>query len=141
MQNLWKSFTGKIILLYFTMYTKTRTKVVHKNVSQGWNKVRRSLSKLLHNIKVTGHVWFMEKLCLYDISIHTNLFLNRSINDVIKYFLHKSGLIWLWMQLFSAILASFLKKVLLKVKLYFLMVLFGTNWATPYSILNLYFLA
>ena len=66
----------RVIKVNFSI-AETRTKVVHKNASQGSDKFRRSKSKKitkpLHNIKVTFQVIynFMEKLCLHDIGIHT----------------------------------------------------------------------
>ena len=65
---------------------KTRTKFVHKNASQLAEGI----------IFITGHIWFMEILCLNDISIHTNFDQNRSINECarkscIKVFLYNLG--------------------------------------------------
>ena len=65
-----QSFCYSSISLYSIKKKKTRKKVVHKNVSQGCNKV----TKLIYNRKVT----FMKQLCIQDISIYTNFHQNRS---------------------------------------------------------------
>ena len=58
-------------------YNLTRTKVVHKNVSQGCTQVKSSGSKInkkpINDIKVTFFIpHFMKNTCLHNFSIHTN---------------------------------------------------------------------
>ena len=84
------SICSSTFCIWFHM--RTRTKVVHENVSHGCYKVRKFQStkiiKLLNNIEVT----FMKEMSFNCISIHTNFYQNRSINKCdfsIKVVLHE----------------------------------------------------
>ena len=79
--------------VYINNKKEYKVNVVHKNVSQGCIKVRRSqsknITKLLHNIKVHFMSYTMQNLCLHGISIHTNFHQNRSINECARMILAK----------------------------------------------------
>ena len=49
-------------MTYNAFKTKTRAKVVHKNVSQGCDEIRKSKSKKTRNLIKVIHN-FMKKLC------------------------------------------------------------------------------
>ena len=49
---------------------QTKTKVVHKNLSQGCNKIRKFENKKIFNIRaLKSHTLFEEEFCIIDMNI------------------------------------------------------------------------
>ena len=101
------------IITWFWNVFKARKKVVHKNISQGFNYVRRSwskiITKLFHNIKVTFQV------CLHHISFHKNLHQNVLNDFAIKVVLYD-----FWWPLCLLIMLAFWPFVTFQVILHFM---------------------
>ena len=76
--------------LWKLVRNETRTKVVHKNESQGYNKVKLHIIKKLHY--AIEKLTFLIKLALYLISMNllsTSLYCLANITSSIKSFIHK----------------------------------------------------